>query len=364
MVENFQRWKGMNQGVNLVATNSNNFNMAIWIIRAGKQGQLEQQFLEDGKAYLTFGQEGATWKGLTREEIVQHLEKEEWGDNPNRNRNFAGQINAFANRIKSGDIIALPSKMAPTIHFGKVTKEYQWNKGEANPHSIQVDWTDKDIPRDRFDQDILYSLGAFMTVCQVRRNNAEERIAEMKANNWFVPKSTGAIPTTRDEEYEEDSVDVETYTRDEISKHLIRKFKGHGMERLIAEILTARGYEVYQSPKGADKGVDLLAASGEFGFGGQKILVQVKTQDDPVGIDIVDRLVGTMRNYNAENAILVRWSGIKNNVEAEKKSKFFEVRFWDRDDIIDELLKHYDKLSDQLRAEVPLKRIWTLTDQD
>ena len=35
-----------------------------------------------------------------------------------------------------------------------------------------------------------------------------------------------------------------------------------------------------------------------------------------------------------------------------------------QDDIIDELLKHYDKLSDQLRAEVPLKRIWTLTDQD
>lgn len=65
MVENFQRWKGMNQGVNLVATNSNNFKMAIWIIRAGKQGQLEQQFLDDGKAYLTFGQEGATWKGLT-----------------------------------------------------------------------------------------------------------------------------------------------------------------------------------------------------------------------------------------------------------------------------------------------------------
>lgn len=338
--------------------------MAIWIIRAGKQGQLEQQFLEDGKAYLTFGQEGATWKGLTREEIVQHLEKEEWGDNPNRNRNFAGQINAFANRIKSGDIIALPSKMAPTIHFGKVTKEYQWNTGEANPHSIQVDWTDKDIPRDRFDQDILYSLGAFMTVCQVRRNNAEERIAEMKANNWFVPKSTGAIPTNHDEEYEEESIDLETYTRDEISKHLIRKFKGHGMERLVAEILTARGYEVYQSPKGADQGVDLLAASGEFGFGGQKILVQVKTQDDAVGIEVVDRLVGTMRNYNAEHAILVSWNGIRNKVEAEKKSKFFEVRFWDRNDIIDELLKHYDKLSDQLRAEVPLKRIWTLTEQD
>lgn len=337
--------------------------MAIWIIRAGKQGQLEHEFLEGGKAFLTFGREEATWKGLTREEIIQYLEKEDSEGNANRNRNFAGQINSFVNRIKIGDIIALPSKMAPTIHFGRVVKEYEWRKEEALPHSIQVDWADKDIPRDRFDQDILYSLGAFLTVCQVRRNNAEQRIAEMKANNWFVPKSTGAIPTASNEEYEDDSVDVETYTRDEISKHLIRKFQGHGMERLVAEILKARGYEVYQSPKGADKGVDLLAASGEFGFGNQKILVQVKTQDDPVGIDVVDRLVGTMRNYNAENAILVSWNGIKNNVEAEKKSKFFDVRFWDRNDIIDELLKHYDKLSDQLRAEVPLKRIWTLTDK-
>lgn len=338
--------------------------MAIWMIRAGKEGQHERLFLQNEKAYLTFGQENKSWAGTPWDGIRNQIGQEEWVTKKGQIGNFAGQINAFVNRIKKGDIIALPSKMAPTIHFGIVQSEYQFETSEEIPHFLAVDWKHQDIPRDRFDQDILYSLGAFMTVCQIKRNSAEQRIAEMQANNWSVPNNQGVIPTTQIEEYEDESVDIETYTRDEISKHLIRKFKGHGMEWLIAEILTARGYEVYQSPKGADKGVDLLAASGEFGFGGQKILVQVKTQDVPIGIDIVDRLVGTMRNYKADNAILVSWSGIKNNVEAEKKSKFFEIRFWDRDDVIDELLKNYDKLSDQLRSEVPLKRIWTLTQQD
>ena len=45
MVENFQRWKGMNQGANLVAT-TNNSNMAIWIIRAANKDN-QQQFLEE-----------------------------------------------------------------------------------------------------------------------------------------------------------------------------------------------------------------------------------------------------------------------------------------------------------------------------
>ena len=56
-------------------------------------------------------------------------------------------------------------------------------------------------------------------------------------------------------------------------RHLIRKFKGHGMERLIAEILTARSYEVYQSPKGADS---VLLAFRRVRFRGQKFLFKSK----------------------------------------------------------------------------------------
>lgn len=41
-----------------------------------------------------------------------------------------------------------------------------------------------DIPRDVFEQDILYSFGAFMTVCKIHKNNAEARIKALWKNNW------------------------------------------------------------------------------------------------------------------------------------------------------------------------------------
>lgn len=338
--------------------------MAIYLVRAGKQGQFEQQFLDNSKAFLTFGQTEKSWKEMEWEEIRQAISKEDWVNTKGQVSNFSGQINAFAKTIQVGDWIVLPSKFAPTIHFGKVTSAYRFAPREECPHLMDVDWCDIDIPRDRFDQDILYSLGAFMTVCQIQRNNAEVRIEQMRANGWKVADRGGTIEIEAEESEELQSYNLEEYARDQISKQLIRQYKGHGMERLVGEILKAMGYEVYESPKGADNGVDLLAASGQFGFGDQRILVQVKTQDTPVGQDVVDRLVGTMHAHHADKAILVSWSGIKRNVESLKKSKFFEVRFWDRDNIIHELLENYEKLSDEFRAELPLKRIWTLTDQD
>lgn len=43
-------------------------------------------------------------------------------------------------------------------------------------HQRTVTWIRDDVPRDAIDQDLRYSLGAFLTVCRIKRNNAEERI--------------------------------------------------------------------------------------------------------------------------------------------------------------------------------------------
>jgi predicted Mrr-cat superfamily restriction endonuclease len=33
-----------------------------------------------------------------------------------------------------------------------------------------------------------------------------------------------------------------------------------------------------------------------------------------------------------------------------------------QDDLIEQLLSHYERLSDEIQTELPLKRIWTLAD--
>jgi restriction system protein len=44
----------------------------------------------------------------------------------------------------------------------------------------------------------------------------------------------------------------------------------------------------------------------------------------------------------------------------EEPTHFFKVRLWSDNDLIEQLLANYDKLDEDIRAELPLERIWTL----
>ena len=136
------------------------------------------------------------------------------------------------------------------------------------------------------------------------------------------------------------------------------------MERLVEAILKAQGYTTYRSPEGADKGVDILAAPGPLGFGRPRICVQVKSQESPVDRPTLDQLVGTMQNVQAEQGLLVSWGGFKSSVDREVASQFFRVRLWDQDALVNELLEYYHQLDEALRADIPLKRIWTVAAQE
>jgi restriction system protein len=67
-----------------------------------------------------------------------------------------------------------------------------------------------------------------------------------------------------------------------------------------------------------------------------------------------------MKKVNATHGLLVCWGGFKSSIDRDETQQYFHVRLWDSDDLIDELLKVYDKLDADIRAQIPLKRVWTL----
>ena len=71
-----------------------------------------------------------------------------------------------------------------------------------------------------------------------------------------------------------------------------------------------------------------------------------------------------MQNVQADQGLLVSWGGFKSSVDREIASQFFRVRLWDQDALIKELLDNYSQLDEDLRAEIPLKRIWTVATQE
>lgn len=56
--------------------------------------------------------------------------------------------------------------------------------------------------------------------------------------------------------------------------------------------------------------------------------------------------------------------GFQSSVDKEEAAQFFRVRLWDQGTLIDEILKSYDSLDPDLRAELPLKRMWTVARED
>jgi restriction system protein len=273
--------------------------------------------------------------------------------------NRVGQIWRFLKNIKKGDLVALPLKTQSSIAIGEVSGDYKYKEYTPNiKHTIPVIWH-KIIPRSEFDQDILFSLGAFLTVGQVRRDNAEERVRKLLKGEH---KTTEKIINNEDE-IEDISLDLEQQAKDQILKYLEANFSGHNLSRLVDEILHVQGYITKVSPPGPDGGVDILAGSGSLGFNDPKICVQVKSSKTPLDVRIIRELEGVVKNFGANYGLLVAWGGLNRSAEQEMSRSFFSTRLWDQGKIVDEILNHYEKFSDELKAELPLKRIWTIVEE-
>jgi len=225
--------------------------MALWLVRAGAHGEFEKKFLEENRIYLTWDGLSHDFGALKNSGQLRALLEQVYPDAPKgRGTNNLGQIWAFSHRIAKGDWVVLPSKQKSAIHVAKVKGDYTFNPDGNDPffHYRDVEWIVQDIPRTNFDQDLLYSFGAFMTVCQVRRNDAEQRIHKMAKNEW---KSAGTMPSTK-KKAEEEGVEsgeglegLAQTARDQIAKLIIARFQGHGMMRLVDAVLRARGYTTY-----------------------------------------------------------------------------------------------------------------------
>jgi restriction system protein len=339
--------------------------MALWLNRSGRHCEHEDKFLKDNRIYLTWGGLDRDLGKLKERKDLMAVLEEVYPKFKHFHRvQNSGQIWAFTHRMKPGDWVCVPSKRK-TIHVGEITGPYTFDPDAENPyyHSREIKWIETDIPRTNFDQDVLNSLGAATTICQIKRHDAEARVRAMKTNGW---KSVGIKPkpVSDDEGMTDDETggdfDIEQIARDQIARLIFSKFNGHEMEILVEAILQAQGFTTYHSDKGADGGKDILAAPDTLGFGRPRICVQVKSQDTPLERPVLDQLVGTMQNVQADQGLLVCWGGFKPTIKREASRMFFKVRLWDQNDLIDQFLMNYDKLNEDLRAELPLKRVWAV----
>lgn len=57
------------------------------------------------------------------------------------------------------------------------------------------------------------------------------------------------------------------------------------------------------------------------------------------------------------------WGGITKDAKREIRTDRLTMRVWTADDVLDELFDVYDRLPDEYRASIPLKRAWVLDEE-
>ena len=341
----------------------------VYLARAGGNGEDEVYALDHGVAINGFRQYRSLAAAKDYDAILALQKTVKPELKPRAAGNYAGQLWAFAIAMQPGDIVVLPRKLTAQVALGRVTGPYKYEMvGGVPRHTRAVEWVRPDVARSVFGQDLLHSFGAFMTVCNITRNGAEQRVAAVlagKPDPGYTP-APGKLPKpeTVAGDAEDASLDLGQAAHDQIVAHIQSRFSGHALARLVEAILTADGWVTRLSPPGADGGVDILAGRGPLGLDQPRLCVQVKSQASPVDVTVFRTLQGSMQSFKAEQGLLVAWGGFNKVVLAEARQGYFAVRLWESRDLVEAIYRNYERLPAEIQAELPLKRVWMLVSEE
>lgn len=341
--------------------------MTAWVVRGGSRGEREVEALDNGVVTIGFDLV-ADLSGVTGQVGFTEVMRNIFPDRSQQKvSNHASQVRFFVEEIRPGDLAVMPRKGTGFVAVGEFLGGY-FHRSDAGDfaHGRRVSWINTEVRRDQLEDDLKRSLSADSTVFRPRAQGAEERLRALAEGGGS--SGTGATPPDSIQEVDsaedEPSLDIEEYALGQVREYVERNFHGHALSNLVAAVLEAEGYRVSVSSPGPDGGVDILAGKGPMGFDSPRICVQVKSGQSSSGVNVLRELQGVMQTFQADHGLLVSWGGFARSAENEARAMHFNIRLWGADQLLEAVLENYERLSAEVRSELPLKRVWALVPED
>lgn len=339
----------------------------VYVVNAGRHGEDEHLALEHGIAIYGFKEIPPFKSGMDFEQLKAMVAEALPTVKPNAVPIYAGQIRTFVTTMAEGDFVVLPRKRTPYIAIGTCTGPYEYRQVDGVFRHIRpVKWLQTDILRSNFKQDLLYKLGAFLTVFRVQGNDAEQRIAvasERRADPGPA-LSPDLDPQASDLEGASARLNLADAAHNDIVANIQAQYKGHALAHLVAAVLEVDGWKTTVMPPGPDGGVDILAGHGPLGLDEPRLCAQVKSQDRTLDVNVYRELHGTMQARKAHQGLLVGWGGFTKPTIDAAKNEPFTIRLWDSADLVDNIYRTYQRLPAEIRAELPLKQVWMMATEE
>lgn len=215
-----------------------------------------------------------------------------------------------------------------------------------------VNWLGE-VSRDNLSVSTKNTLGAISTLFNIN-DEAEEDILNV-LNNKKPPIDEGG----EESEHEDVSILKEDIKDKSIEfiKDKVNKLDPYEMQDLVAGLLRAMGYKTIVSPRGADRGKDILASPDGLGLEDPVILVEVKhKKNTSIGSHDIRSFKGALKKTN--RGIYVSTGGFTTDAKYEAERSEIPIILMDLDRLVKFIIQYYDNFDNDARSLIPLTKIY------
>lgn len=338
---------------------------SIWFVRAGRESVYAEEFIQKNIVGIGWNQLGEVDPAITKPQLAQ-LYKQAYPDHSDGQAQVsASQIVRFMKDMKIGDSVMTHDRDKQMYYLGTVVSDCTWRPDLMPdlPRIRQVEWQ-KQIPRVSLSSDTKNTLGAIQTFFSVKDKPAAEirtksLSIETNSSEDILPPQVVVAPDQADLERE---IRVELLEKSEQSiEDRIVRLSWDDVQELVAGILRAMGYRTKVAPRGADRGVDIFASPDGLGLEDPRIFVEVKHRPaSSMGSQDLRSFIGGRKA--GDKCLYVSTGGFTKDARYEAERSSVPLTLISLVELRKLFVDYYEKLDEEIKSLIPLKRIYVLAD--
>jgi restriction system protein len=322
--------------------------MAVWVVKAGEGSEVVDQ-VESADVVAIGWQEMGDCSDLQTREDFKRVYREAYPEDTSASRIGlqAGQVYRFVREVSEGDIVMTPDSPQRELLMGRIAGDYRYDPnaiGERYPQVRPVEWVRR-ISRDDLTPGLASVVTSWLTIFAVE--------------GWDSEVETLLAGETPEPDEPEDLPDLyqETVAKaDELISDILARIGPYEFQDLVAAVLRAMGLRTTVSPPGPDGGKDIVAHPDAFGFSEPVIKVQVKHTKGSMSAPDVRSFRSVVGQH--EKGLIVSTGGYTSEAMREPEKAGTPLTLMDRDQFVDLLTEHYEKMEPEYQAMIPLKKVY------
>jgi restriction system protein len=328
--------------------------MVMWKIMAGRGSAFVDRFIDDSRIAIGWAEAGDYTHVNSREDIIK-IFLAVWPEQSQRQiKTGASQVFRFLHEMSAGDKVVVYDPDERIYHVGRVLGEPkfdpEWN--ERLPVNRDVEWIGN-VNRDDLSQPTKNTLGALMTLFKL------SDIAEKEINSTLTGEVISKHNLTVRDDIIQESIDPFsdiTNIAFERVKDQILSLEWDDMQELVAALLRALGYRTIVSPRGADRGRDIVASRDGFGFERPRIVVEVKHRTVQIGAPQVRSFLSVL--HAEDRGLYVGTGGFSKEAYYTAENANNVTHLMTIDGLADALLEQYEALDEVGRRLLPMIKLY------